>query len=132
MIEAMTRSRLVAWALCVVGLVVVGVITFVDMEVPDAEVASSMFFSLAFVASPWLVFAAFCRRWKSDLGVVVAGALLLAFELYVYHGVFIDPRSSTAALAYVTKPFIQVFGLLPLGLVVGWVGDRLVAESEET
>lgn len=61
--------------------------------------------------------------------LVAAGALLLAFEIYIYHGVFIAPQSSTDALAYIPKPFLQVLVLLPIGLGMGWVADRLAAQS---
>jgi hypothetical protein len=121
---------MVAWVMCVVGFAIVGVIAFVEADVSDDNL-STVLLMVAFMGSPWLVFAAFCRRWESDIGVVAAGVLLLGFELFIYRDVFIDPKSSTAPLAYVVKPFIQVLLLLPLGLGLGWIGDRRATESDE-
>jgi hypothetical protein len=126
MIGAMTRSRVVAWVLCGAGVALSAFVGFVE-----GEGTSDWLFPLAFVIGPWLVLAALCVWWRSSRGLVAAGVLLLACEIYIYYGVIIAPESSMDVFAYMVKPFLQVLLLLPLGLLAGWVGDKLAAYDAE-
>ena len=122
MIPVITRSRVLAWVLCVAG---VGLSAFVGFV--EGEGASDWLFPLLFVIGPWLVLAALCVWWRSSRGLVAAGMLLLACEICIYYGVIVAPESSMDVFAYVVKPFFQVLLLLPVGLLAGWVGDKLAA-----
>lgn len=113
-------SRHLALALCLAGTAFAVFVAFFKQQAPS----SGWWFPMAFVIGPWLVLDAFFAWWKSARGIAAAGALLLALEVYIFYGVFIDPESSTDALAYVAKPALQVFVLLPLGLLIGWVMDK--------
>lgn len=124
MIPVITRSRVLAWALCVAGVALSAFVSFVEGEGTTDSV-----FPLIFVMGPWLVLCAFCLWWRSSRGLIAAGVLLLGCEIWVYYDVFIAPESSTVALAYLAKPFLQVLLLLPVGLLAGWVGDRLESEA---
>lgn len=122
MIPVITRSRVLAWVLCVAGIALSAFVSFVE-----GEGASDWLFPLVFVIGPWLVLAAFCLWWRSSRGLVAAGVLLLACEIHLYYAAIIAPQSSLDVLAYMAKPFLQVLLLLPVGLLVGWVGDKLAA-----
>jgi hypothetical protein len=126
MIPVIGRSRVLAWVLCVAGIALSAFVGFVE-----GEGTSDWLFPLAFIIGPWLVLAAFCLWWRRSRGLATAGLLLLASEIYIYYSVIIAPQSSTDALVYMVKPFLQVLLLLPVGLLVGWVGDKLVAYEAE-
>lgn len=119
-------SRRLALALCLAGTIFAVFVAFFKQQAPTS---SGWWFPVVFVVGPWLALDVLFAWWKSSRGIVAAGVLLLALELYIFYGVFIDPRSSTDALAYVSKPAIQLFVLLPLGLLMGWIGDKLAAAS---
>lgn len=122
MIGAIARSRVMAWALCLAGIAFCAFVSFFEGEGG---------FSLSFfvcIFGPWLLLAALCVWWRSSRGLIAAGVLLLMCEIYIYVDVVIAPSGSHGdALAYFAKPFLQVFLLLPIGLVTGWIGDKLAA-----
>jgi hypothetical protein len=65
----------------------------------------------------WTVVA----RWRGQSAPAVGASLgTLAFDCYVYYGVFIAPTGSTASLALLFAPLwnIVVFG--PLGAAISW------------
>ncbi|HEV7608941.1 MAG TPA: hypothetical protein VGO61_16480 [Steroidobacteraceae bacterium] len=82
------------------------------------------FENLVEIAGPWFLLDVLLLCFPWYRGVSLAAAAMLAFELFIFWGVFIGPKSSTDAIAYVFKPFIQLLVLLPVGLVVGRVLDK--------
>jgi len=86
-------------------------------------------FLLFFVVAPWLVLdGLFCwLRWPTSF--LLCATLMFLLELAMFLSVFVYPKSSTAALAYVVKPFIQLLIVLPIGLVIGRLIDRALDKT---
>lgn len=76
------------------------------------------------IAGPWFLLDVIILCLPLYRGVSLAAATMLALELLIYWKVFINPKSSTDAVAYVFKPFVQVFVLVPIGLAIGRVLDK--------
>jgi hypothetical protein len=101
------------------------------MVVVKAELhsTSDYLFAAGFIAGPWLLPVAFAFRGWRPRGTTAAALLMLLFEAMIYYDVFVHPSSSTAALAYVFKPLIQVLVLLPVGIFISWPFDPSVAKK---
>jgi hypothetical protein len=85
---------------------------------------SDLWFPFFFVLGPWLLLDVILIRLRWMRGVAIAGGLMLALEALIYFLVFVNPQSSTDALAYVLKPWVQVLVFLPIGLLVGRLIDK--------
>ena len=76
------------------------------------------------IAGPWFLLDVILLSVPWYRGVSLAAATMLALELFIFWGVFINPKSSTDAVAYVFKPFVQVLVLLPICLAIGRALDK--------
>lgn len=85
-------------------------------KAPGAFTLTTHLFAL-WLMLPWIVVLVIA--WRGDPPWLLTGTLLAAaFEAVAFHGTFIAPRGSTAALIYAVKPVWQV-GLLLAAIVVG-------------
>lgn len=113
------NARVLAFILSCIGTVLTLWIAIFKQANPSVDLEN-----IIGIAGPWLLLGVLllCFRWYR--GIFLAATAMLAFELFVYWGVFISPKSSTDAVAYVFKPFVQLLVLLPIGLVIGRVLDK--------
>lgn len=88
-----------------------------------------LWFPLVFVLGPWIVISGLFVWLKWARGVALAAGLMLALELLIYFVVFVSPQSSTDAVAYVFKPWVQLLLFLPFGLLIGRVLDKKAADQ---
>ena len=120
-------SKNLAIVLSVVGTMFSLWIAIFETATPSVELGSVLE-----IAGPWLLLDVLllCLHWYRGFAWAATGMLLL--ELLIYWGVFVSPKSSTDAIAYVFKPFIQVLILLPIGLIVGRLLDRRANRASTT
>lgn len=59
------------------------------------------------------------------ISTILGAALSLAFDLWGYYVVFINPQSSTAALALLFIPLWSTIIVIPLGTYVAWLIIRI-------
>jgi hypothetical protein len=81
------------------------------------------------LAGPWILASVLLLWLKWYRGVALAGVPMLLLEIYIYYGVFINPGSSTDAVAYAYKWIPQVIFLI-VGLPIGRVIDKRIAEAK--
>jgi hypothetical protein len=64
--------------------------------------------------------------WRSKLGVPALAGVLVAFalDLYAHYTVFINPSSSTDALAMVAIPLYNTVLFCPLAMLIAWLVVR--------
>jgi hypothetical protein len=94
--------------------------------------ATGVSFPLIFVVGPWLVLDVLYIWLKWARSIAIAAGLMLALELLIYYAVFVNPQSSTDAVAYVFKPAVQLLFFLPIGLIIGRVIDKRVSAEAGT
>lgn len=87
---------------------------------------------LAFSAIPYAICGLVAVIGKGRPVPALTGAVgPLLSDLGLYHSVFVAPSSSTAAIALLFGPLVNITVLLPLGLLIGygvawWWGRRSV------
>jgi hypothetical protein len=86
--------------------------------------SSSVWPAFFFIAAPWVVLDVLLVWLRWMRGIAIAGILMLALEVLLYVGVFLAPQSSTDAVVYAFKPGVQIFILLPIGLLIGRAMDK--------
>jgi hypothetical protein len=94
--------------------------------------STGAWFPLIFIVGPWLVLDVLFIWIKWARSIAISAGLMLALEVLIYFAVFVNPQSSTDAIAYVFKPGVQLFIFLPIGLLIGRVMDKRVAAYSGT
>lgn len=74
---------------------------------------------LAWSVCPYALALAIGRRWRAPQTAWLGAALALGFDLVVYREVFVAPSSSTAAIALIFSPAVDLV-LVALGTVIGY------------
>jgi hypothetical protein len=72
---------------------------------------------------PYAVCLAITRWGHPNYGFWAALACMFGDAL-TYHSVFVNPQSSTAGLAYLGAPLVNVFLFVPLGVGLGYLNRR--------
>lgn len=93
--------------------------------------ASGIWFSLQYVVGPWLVLDLIFVWLRWVRGIAIAAGLMLSMEFFVYFVIFVNPQSSTDAVAYLIKPFVQLLVFLPIGLLIGRVMDSHATKENQ-
>ena len=114
------RSRILAIVLVAAGTLFTLFVVFFKQKGNSADYVSS----IVQIAGPWLVADVLVIWLRWYRGIALAAAPMLLLELYIYYGVFINPQSSTDAVAYVFKPGVQLLVFLPIGLLIGRAIDK--------
>ena len=80
--------------------------------------------------SPYFVVGGLFWTWRRERATLGAAMLPAIADLLVHYGVFVAPEGSTAAVGLVAAPLWNLFLLLPLGAVLGWLADRRADQCE--
>lgn len=72
----------------------------------------------ALVVGPWVFCVALLAARRRSAGVAAGVVLMLCLEAFCCVDTFVFPTSSTAALIYLVKPFLQLLVCLPMGALV--------------
>lgn len=73
---------------------------------------------------PYALLAVLVVRMKKHFKLVLGAAVALVVDYYTFQAVFIDPKSSTAALALIWMPFWTVIFFIPAAILFGWVLEK--------
>jgi hypothetical protein len=83
---------------------------------------------LLFATTPYLACLVLAWRWTA-LGGLLGALAALPIDLAMYHAVFIEPTSSTAALALLVTPIATIFAAA-VGVLLGrFIQGRLAARA---
>ncbi|MBM7061924.1 hypothetical protein JQX08_14530 [Pseudomonas sp. UL073] len=87
-------------------------------------------FSVALMFWAWVPYAVCLwlkAALKNPLMPLLAACLILLVDGFAYFQVFVAPTSSTAALALLFAPLVNLLLVIPLGVLLGWLLNRVLA-----
>jgi hypothetical protein len=85
---------------------------------------------LAWSIVPYIVATALALISRSALVGVVPMALVLLIDVWIYYGVFINPKGSTAALALLWMPLWNLILVVPIGVGAGWIWSGMLPADQ--
>jgi len=112
------------WDLSAVGLLAAGTLFSLYVDVIKTGGNSHTMFADIVLVGPWIFLIALYVLFRKASGFAIAAALMLACEIWVYLVVFVTPKHSTDALAYLAKPALQLLILVPIGLGIGYLIEK--------
>lgn len=103
--------------------------SFVALVKPPDEITRT-FALWAWLNAPYVVAAALLTLWWRPVYALGWSVLPLIADAGTYHSVFIEPGSSTAALAYSVVPLLGLCLLGPIGILGAWIYQKSVAYKQ--
>jgi hypothetical protein len=103
--------------------------TYQLLFLAEAPMDSFLLKLVAWSFAPYVVCGIVLFGFRASWPVAVGGCFALIADLCMHYSVFIHPRGSTAAVGLVFMPVANLFFILPVGLLVGWLISKRVSSN---
>lgn len=103
------------------GAIALGVALQIYIAVVEAGHLTGFFF---WALTPYILLAVLALRMKKHFKLVLGAAVALIVDYFTFQEVFINPKSSTAALALIWMPLWTVIFFIPAATLFGWVLEK--------
>lgn len=103
------------------GAVALGAALQIYIAIAEVGQLTGFFF---WALAPYVLLAVLAFRMKKHFKLVLGAAVALVVDYFTFQKVFINPTSSTAAIALIWMPLWTVIFFIPAAILFGWVLEK--------